>query len=173
MPFNENNPQQLAEYEAVVDRFSSYEERCNARLANNALIEQAFYAQQGQTFNAPILNDAALILPHATVLSYVVEQNSGPKEGFRPAYFFDLNTASTPTVTVTVSGDITLPEPGTFSYPAFDINPLLPMAVFLVEVVEGLGVQNDVYFGVERDGTCLSIVGKEGYTLENVSISIG
>jgi hypothetical protein len=47
------------------------------------------------------------------------------------------------------------------------------MAVFLVEVVEGLGVQNDVYFGVERDGTCLSIVGKEGYTLENVSISIG
>jgi hypothetical protein len=162
----------LLRYKQLADRLSSYDVRRDARIENNATIQQAFYAQQGQAFVAPALNNAAVLAPHATVDDYVEEPNSGPKPGFRPCYFFDLDLAATPTVDVTVSGDITLPTPGAFSYTATGVDPTQPLADFLAAVVAGLGVQTDVYFGVERSGTVLSIVARFGYTIENVVVTI-
>jgi hypothetical protein len=160
------------QYQWQLDRFSSYETRRDARIANNDLIQQAFYAQQGQTFTVPDLDDSPILKPHATVSDYTEEPNSGPKPGFRPCYFFDLDRATTPTVNVTVSGDITLPVPGAFSYTAFAVDPTQPLAGFLDAVVAGLGVQTDVYFGVERNDTCMGISGQSGYTIENVVVAI-
>jgi len=161
-----------AKFAAISDRFNSYEARRDARIANNALIQQAFYAQQGQTFIAPNLDNTAVLSPHATVGEYSVEVNSGPKDGFRPCYFFDLDRATTPTVDVTVSGDIPLPAPGTFTYTATGVDPTQPLATFLAAVVAGIGTQTDVYFGVERTGTCLGIVGQATYEIANVVVTI-
>jgi hypothetical protein len=110
--------------------------------------------------------------PYAVVYDYLEEDNSGPKSGFRPCLFFNLDKAVGPTVDVTVSGDITLPAPGTFSYTATGVDPTQPLAAFLAAVVAGLGVQTDVYFGVERDDTCLAIVGQLTYEIDNVQVTI-
>jgi hypothetical protein len=171
MPIVPTNEQKLA-FATISDRFSSYETRRDARIANDALIQQAFYEQQGQPFTVPDLDDAPILRPHATVLEYAIEVNSGPKDGFRPCYFFDLDRAAGPTVDVTISGDITLPAPGTFSYTAAGVDPAQPLADFLAAVVAGLGVQTDVYFGVERTGTCLGIVGQLTYEIDNVVVTI-
>jgi hypothetical protein len=110
--------------------------------------------------------------PYTLIYPYIDEPNSGPKSGFRPTYFYNLDKAVGPTVDVTVSGDLVLPAPGTFTYTATGVDPTQPLADFLAAVVAGLGTQTDVYFGVERDDTCLSIAGQSGYTINKVMVTI-
>ena len=173
MPTIEELNNDLAlQYARQLDRFSSYETRRDARIANDVLIQQAFYAQQNQTFTVPDLDDAPILKPHATVDAYSVETNSGPKDGFRPCYFFDLDRAANPTVDITVTGDRITGSPGSFSYTATGVDPTQPLAAFLAAVVAGIGTQTDVYFGVERSGTCLGIVGQLTYEVANVVVTI-
>lgn len=167
----EPNAINAAQYAAIKDRFDSYETRVAARMANMLRIEQAMLAQQGQTFQPPALDDTVVLKPHAVWSGYVAEPNSGPKDGFRPCYFLDLDRATT-TVDVTISGDVVIPVPGAFSYTAAGVDPTQPMASFLAEVVSKLGTHADVFFAVERLGTCLGIVGQTSYELANVTVTV-
>jgi hypothetical protein len=141
------------------------------------------YVKQGNTYKATylsipdaivnfIVSDPTFVKPYAVVGDYSEEPNSGPKNGFRPCNFFNLDSAFNPVVDVTVKGDITLPTPGTFIYTATGVDPTQPLADFLAAVVVGLGTQTDVYFGVERNGTCLGIVGQLTYEIDNVQVKI-
>lgn len=165
------DPANYQQYATIADRFASYETRRNANVANEALLLSSMKAQRGGAFVVPALDEAAFLKPHATVGEYVEEPNPGPKTGFRPTYFFDLDQA-TGLVTVTVSGDVVLPAPGSFSYSAVDVDPALPMADFLAAVVTGLGVPVEVAFFVARESTCLGIVGQTGYELNNITVEI-
>ena len=172
MPFDINDPQQVAAFEAVRDRFNTYEQRCHCYQDNAATTKQAMDEAAGQPFVVQALNEDAYIKPSATVNPYIEEPNNGPKSGIRPSYFLDVETAKNATVDVTISGDILTPEAGTFSYTAAGIDKTLPMADFLAAVVAGIGTPADVYVGVERDQTCLGIAGQTGYTIDAVVITI-
>jgi len=150
--------QEQLQYEKIKDRFGSYEERRDSNVAGTYVP----------------------FVPHAVVGDYVVEPNSGPKTGFRPTYFFDLNEVTSGRVVVTVSGDVLVGPSGTysvFSYSTEVVDPSLPredfsLADFLAATVDGLGEQPEIHFGVERDGTCMSIVGQVGYELGTVTVSV-
>lgn len=167
----------LAQHQQQLDRFGSYEARRDANVANNFTLLDSMKAQRStpartnQPFIVPMLDETAFLKPHATVGEYTEEPNAGPKTGFRPTYFFDLDQA-TDLVTVTVSGEVLVPAPDTFAYSAVDIDPTLPMADFLAAVVAGLGTNPEIVFFVARDGTSLGIVGQTGYELGTVTVTV-
>jgi len=167
MPVIVSSEDQL-KFATVNDRLGTYVSRRNANLQNQ---RESVHAAVDPSYT-PAYNAAAYFKPHARVLDYSVEANSGPKDGFRPCYLFDLDYATNLSVDVTVSGDITLPTPGSFSYIATGVNPTQPLAAFLAAVVAGIGTQTNVYFGVERDDTCLAIVGQLTYEIANVQVTI-
>ena len=167
MPILPTNDQQLA-FAKIADRLGTYVSRRNANFQNQ---RESVHAAVDPTYT-PFYNAAAYFKPHATVDEYVEEPNSGPKDGFRPIYFFDLDRATTPTVTVTINGLITVPAADTFSLVAASIDPALPLDQFLAAVVAGITPDPDLSLTVERTGTCLGIVGNIGVEIDNVQVVI-